>query len=230
MNLNFGFMHRIFSLFLHLFAFGLCASEPSLPLATSINAGTGPTIIIDPGHGGRDEGTKGDNPFCVEKRVCLQTARLVKKHLDQLGYHVVMTRETDAFIPLAKRVEIAKQADAQLFVSVHFNSCRSPLVQGVEIFFYDSKEAKKRSLASKKLAESILTRIIRRTSANSRGVKKGNHLYVIRETSMPAVLVEGGFISHPGERTSLRSAEYQEKIARGIADGIDFYFKKIPVK
>ena len=219
---------KLSQIFYCFFAFCLCGSEPTLPFASSVNAGTRPTIIVDAGHGGRDEGAKRENPFCVEKRVALQTARLVKKHLDQLGYHVVMTRETDAYIPVARRVEIAKQADAQLFVSVHFNSCRSPLVQGVEIFFYDSKEGKKRSLASKRLAESILTRVIRRTSAHSRGVKKGNHLFVIRETPMPAVLVEGGFISHPGERGNLRSSEYQDKIARGIADGIDFYFKKIP--
>lgn len=209
-----------------LYSVCLFSAESGFPIASSVNAGTGPTIVLDAGHGGRDQGTKGQKPFCEEKRVCLQTARLVKKYLDQLGYHVVMTRETDVFVPLARRVEIAKQADSQLFVSVHYNSCRSPTVQGVEIFFCDSKEEKKRSLASKRLADSILTRIIRRTSANSRGIKKGNHLYVIRETTMPAVLIEGGFISHPGERANLRSLEYQEKIARGIADGIDFYFRK----
>lgn len=211
-----------FFLFCSLFVFG---AEANFPIASTVNAGTGPTIVIDAGHGGRDVGARGQKPFCEEKRLCLQTARLVKKYLDQLGYHVVMTRTSDAFIPLARRVEIAKQADSQLFVSVHFNSCRSPTVQGVEVFFYDSKEHKRRTLASKRLADSILTRVIRRTAANSRGVKKGN-FYVIRETSMPAVIVEGGFISHPTERTNLKSIEYQEKIARGIADGVDFYFRK----
>ncbi|MBI5272597.1 MAG: N-acetylmuramoyl-L-alanine amidase [Chlamydiia bacterium] len=200
-------------------------ADSQVPLAHSVSSGLGPTVVIDAGHGGQDRGTKAKNPFCEEKRVCLQTARLVKKYLDQLGYHVIMTRDVDAFISLQRRVEIAKQADSDIFVSIHFNSARSPNAQGIEIFFYDSQQYKKRAAASKRLADSLLLRLLRRTDAHSRGVKKGN-FYVLRETSMPAVIVEGGFISHPAERVNLRSLEYQEKIARGIADGIDYYFKK----
>ncbi len=186
-----------------------------------------PTIVIDAGHGGTDQGAKAKNPYCEEKRLALQTARLVKKYLDQLGYHVVMTRNTDVFVPLPRRVEIARQSSATIFVSIHFNSCRTPTPSGMEIFFHDSKEEKKRSLSSKRLAEAILSRALRRTAAHSRGVKKGNQ-YVVRESSIPAVLFEGGFISNPTERIHLKSLEYQEKIARGIADGIDYYFKKMP--
>lgn len=205
---------------------GLAAAAADKPIASALNSGIGPTVVIDAGHGGNDEGAKVKNPFCEEKRLCLQTARLVKQYLDQLGYHVIMTRSTDAFIPLARRVEIAKQSNAEIFVSIHFNSSRVPTAAGVEIFFYDSKEEKRRTFASKRLADSILTRVLRRTAANSRGVKKGN-LYVIRETSMPAVLLEGGFITNAGERANLRLPEYREKIARGVADGIDYYFKKL---
>src|SRR5690606_18690146 len=110
-----------------------------------------------------------------------------------------MTRNTDDFIPLPKRVEIASQAKGNIFVSVHFNSSRSTEAQGIEVFFCDSKENRTRTNASKKLADSVLSKVIRRTTANSRGVKKGN-FYVIRETEMPAILVEGGFISNPEER------------------------------
>lgn len=194
------------------------------PPASLITPPDAPTVIIDVGHGGTDRGARAHMPYCEEKKICLLTARLVKQYLDQLGYHVVMTRNTDDFIPLPKRVEIAHQAQANIFVSVHFNSSRSPEADGIEVFFCDSKEDKTRANASRKLADSILTRLIRRTSANSRGVKKGN-FYVIRETTMPAVLVEGGFISNPEERVLLKSRDYQEKIARGIADGIDQYFK-----
>jgi N-acetylmuramoyl-L-alanine amidase len=184
-----------------------------------------PTVVIDPGHGGHDRGAREEKPFCEEKRISLQTARLVKKYLDQLGYRVIMTRETDAFVPLSRRVEIAKQADSQIFVSLHFNSARNPTAQGVEVFFHEGQGEKVRATASKRLAESVLMRVIRRTSAQSRGVKKGN-FYVIRESMMPAILLEGGFISNPTERANLRLLEYQEKIARGVADGIDFYFKR----
>lgn len=195
------------------------------PQASLINPPDAPTVMIDVGHGGGDLGARAHMPYCEEKKICLLTARLVKQYLDQLGYHVVMTRNTDNFIPLAKRVELAQQAQANIFVSIHFNACRSPEADGIEVFFFDSKEEKARANASRKLADSILTRLIRRTSATSRGIKKGNHLYVIRETNMPAVLVEGGFISNPEERVLLKTRDYQEKIARGIADGIDQYFK-----
>jgi N-acetylmuramoyl-L-alanine amidase len=198
-------------LFFSIFAFSLLAAKP--------------TVIIDVGHGGTDRGARAHLPYCEEKKLCLLTARLVRQYLDQLGYQVVMTRYTDDFVPLAKRLEIASQAQGDIFVSVHYNSCRSPEVQGVEIFFYDGAEDRSRSSASRKLAGSILSRVVRRTSASSRGIKKGNHLYVIRESTMPAVLVEGGFISNAEERQLLKSREYQEKIARGIADGVDLYFK-----
>lgn len=194
------------------------------PAGTLINPPDAPTIVIDVGHGGTDRGARAHLPYCEEKKVCLLTARLVRQYLDQLGYHVVMTRNTDHFISLPKRVEIASQADANIFVSVHFNSSRSPEAKGIEVFFCEGKDDKVRSSASRKLADAILSRVIRRTSASSRGVKKGN-FYVIRETSMPAVLVEGGFISNPAERSLIKSRDYQEKIAQGIADGIDQYFK-----
>lgn len=195
-------------------------------VASMIVPSNAPTIVIDAGHGGTDHGARAKAPFCEEKRISLQTARLVKKYLDQLGYHVVMTRNTDAFVPLPKRVEIASQAGSSIFVSIHYNSSRNPIAQGIEVFFFDSKEERTRSACSKKLADAVLPRLIRRTSAQSRGVKKGN-FFVIRETSMPAILVEGGFISNPQERTLLKDVEYQDKIARGIADGIDHYFKRM---
>ena len=191
----------------------LSAADPSAP-----------TIVIDPGHGGTDRGARAKPPYCEEKKISLLTARLLKKYLDQLGYHVVMTRNTDAFVSLPDRVEIANQAGCNIFVSVHFNSSRHPSAQGIEVFFSESGEAS-RSASSRKLADSILSRVIRHTSARSRGVKRGN-FYVIRETSMPSVLVEGGFISNDEERAFLKSREYQEKIAQGIADWIDNYFKQ----
>lgn len=182
-----------------------------------------PTVVIDVGHGGTDRGARAHAPYCEEKKLCLLTARLVRQYLDQLGYRVIMTRNTDNFISLPRRVEMAAQAQGNIFVSIHFNSCRSPEVEGVEVFFSDAK-GDVRSHASRKLANAILSRVIRRTSAHSRGVKKGN-FYVLRENTMPAVIVEGGFISNAEERVLLKSRDYQEKIARGIADGIDQYFK-----
>lgn len=210
-------------IFLLLISFVLLSGAPP---GSRINPPSAPTIVIDVGHGGTDRGARRNAPYCEEKKLCLLTAKLVQKYLDQLGYHVVMTRSTDHFISLPKRVEIAKQANANIFVSVHYNSSKSTQAKGIEVFFCDdSKQNKTRTTASKKLATSVLDRVITRTSARSRGVKTGN-FYVIRETAMPAILVEGGFISNPDERKLLKSQAYQQKIAQGIADGVDRYFKE----
>ena len=183
-----------------------------------------PVIVVDAGHGGLDYGTKAKGPYCVEKRVALETAKLVRKYLDQLGYRVVLTRSTDVFIPLWRRVQTANKRNCALFVSVHYNSSPTKSAHGIEVFYCDRKKAKKCSKASKKLANRVLKHVIHRTKAKSRGVKKGN-FYVIRETKIPAILIEGGFISNYGERCKLKKNRYLDKIARGIADGVDQYFK-----
>lgn len=184
-----------------------------------------PTVVIDAGHGGVNLGAHVRRPFCEEKRITLLTALFMKKYLSQMGYRVVMTRNSDSFVPLPRRVEIANQAHADLFVSIHYNSSRCPSAHGIEVFFSDGPDDKNRSASSRKLAGSILTRVVRRTRAPSRGVKKANFL-VIRETNMPAVLIEGGFISNPQERSFLKDPLYVEKIARGVVEGIDHYFKR----
>ncbi len=180
-----------------------------------------PLIVLDAGHGGTDEGAK-VNTF-MEKKLALTTAMLTKKHLEELGYRVIMTRSRDVYLPLQRRVSIANKTKGSLFVSVHFNSSPSVEAKGIEIFYYDSKEMW-RTRASKRLANCILHRLIDRTEAISRGVKQGN-FHVIRETEMPAVLVEGGFITNREERGLLRDKEYLDRLAVGIAQGIDKYMK-----
>jgi len=215
---------------LFFFAFLLLPQAPLDSAVPTKLPSNGPMIVIDAGHGGTDMGARAKEPYCEEKKITLTTARLVKKYLVQLGYRVVMTRDSDANISLARRVEIASQADADLFVSVHFNSTRTQSVHGIEVFFSESLPTDgsvhpSRVTSSRKLADAILPRLIEWTEAVSRGVKRGN-FYVIREATMPAVLIEGGFISNQEERTKLRTREFQEKIARGIAEGVDAYFKK----
>lgn len=178
-------------------------------------------IVIDAGHGGLDLGTKANRPYCEEKRAALSTALLTKKYLDQLGYRVILTRATDVFIPLAMRVKKASPARASLFISVHYNSSPNKKAHGVEVFYCEKHN---KASSSKKLANNILKGVVKRTQAKSRGIKKGN-FYVIRETKIPAILLEGGFISNNQERTKLKNRQYLDKIARGIADGVDGYFK-----
>ncbi len=180
-----------------------------------------PLIILDAGHGGTDEGAK-VNAF-KEKRLTLLTTLLAKKHLEEMGYRVVLTRSRDTFISLARRVSIANNVRATLFVSIHYNSSPSVEAKGIEIFYYNSGEAG-RKRASQRLANCILYRLLDQTAALSRGIKSGN-FHVIRETDMPAVLIEAGFMTNKDERQKLRSRDYLDRVALGIAQGIDKYIQ-----
>ncbi len=184
-----------------------------------------PIIVLDPGHGGLDLGTKAKLPYLEEKKVALTTALLVRKYLDHMGYKVVLTRASDIFVPLPRRVELANHSRASLFVSLHFNSSKNEIAQGIEIFYCNCKKDLVRAKESKKLASSVLQGLIERTRAKSRGIKIGN-FYVIRESKIPAILIEGGFISNSQERKKLREKSYLVELAKAVAQGIDQYLNK----
>ena len=152
------------------------------------------------------------------------TTLLVRKHLEELGYRVIMTRGKDVFIPLQRRVSIANKTKAVLFVSIHYNSAPSPEAHGIEVFYHGAGRGK-RSEESRKVASCVLKEMIDQTKALSRGVKVGNY-HVLRETHMPAILIEGGFITNGIERSQLRDKAYLEKLSHGIASGIDKYLKR----
>jgi N-acetylmuramoyl-L-alanine amidase len=178
-------------------------------------------IMLDAGHGGRDEGTK-IHSF-KEKKITLATVLYTKKYLEEMGYRVILTRGRDVEMSLPRRVSLANKTRSSLFVSIHFNASRNLDAKGVEIFYYDAKGSD-RSKDSRKLANYILHYVIDQTEASSRGVKVGN-FHVIRETQMPAVLLEGGFVSNYQECSKLRKKEYLEQIAKGVALGIDKFLK-----
>lgn len=177
-------------------------------------------IVIDAGHGGHDTGTMSKAHNYVEKQLALDTAIRVRQFLEELGYKTKMTRYNDSFVPLSDRAKLANDMQADLFVSVHYNHCPSREPHGIEIFTY--KEHSARTLESRKLAEQVSTHIVKYTGMHSRGVKQGN-LAVVRETKMPAILVEAGFLSNPHEREKLKDPNHQRAIAWGIAKGVDHY-------
>lgn len=180
-------------------------------------------IMIDPGHGGHDIGTQSiSKPRYQEKSLNMATAQFVKSYLQQLGYRVVLTREEDKFVSLDKRALMANEQKPALFVSIHYNSAPSAEAQGIEVFYYQSLNGKQRTAKSKKLAQAILAEALLQTGAKSRGVKQGNFA-VIRETNMPAVLIEGGFVTNEAEMLKLKDPAYLKKLAWGIVKGIDDY-------
>lgn len=180
-------------------------------------------IVIDAGHGGKDFGAKSlCAPVFHEKNLTLTTANLVTKYLQNLGYRTIMTRTDDTFIELSDRASFANVRKPKAFVSVHYNSAPARQAHGIEVYYYDSEKNKLRSMKSKAFAKNVLDEVIDSTGVKSRGVKHGNFA-VIRETDMPAVLVECGFMTNHDEMKKIRKPDYLKKLAWGIAHGVDNY-------
>lgn len=175
-------------------------------------------ICIDPGHGGVQPGA------CYgglkEKDAALSISLLVKAKLEQTGFRVVMTRETDVDIPLRKRCEISNTASADAFISIHLNAATSLDAYGAETWRWWSGGE-----FSRKLAACVQDGIIAETRARNRGVRQNASYCVLHRTNAPALVIECGFISNDVERALLFNPEYQAKIAKGIADGIEKAFK-----
>lgn len=181
-------------------------------------------VVIDPGHGGKDSGSANKTSGYEEKSLTLETAMKTKEFLEEIGYTVIMTRTSDEYIPLKRRAEIANESRADLFVSIHFNHCPSREAHGIEIFVYKEKTPHTHRIQdSHYAAEQLSTHVVKYTGMYTRGTKLGN-LAVIRETKMPAVLIEGGFLSNPSEREKIKDPRHRANLAWGIAKGVDHYF------
>ena len=181
-------------------------------------------IIVDAGHGGKDAGTSSKREAYEEKQLTLQTSLLIADYLKKLGYKTILTRNQDTFVPLETRSEIANSVKADLFVSVHYNYSSSKEAEGIEVFYYkeDKTPPSSRIALSKELGQEVLKKIVKSTHAESRGVKQANFA-VIRQTKMPAILIEAGFLSNAHEREKIKDATYRQSLANGIANGIDHY-------
>ncbi|MGM0439913.1 MAG: N-acetylmuramoyl-L-alanine amidase family protein [Chlamydiota bacterium] len=178
-----------------------------------------PTIIIDPGHGGKNLGAQGNKGQYIEKNLNLTTAYMLKKHLHKMGYSTLMTRNNDTFISLSKRAKIANKTKAQVFVSIHYNWAPTPEAEGIEVFYF------RKSSSGRKLAQNTLDKIITSTQVPSRGIKPSN-FYVLRNTKMPAILVEGGFLSNSKDLKRVADPNYLNLIAWGVACGIKEYLEQ----
>lgn len=178
-----------------------------------------PLIVLDPGHGGEDEGCMRED--ALEKEINLEIAMRTAARLRELGFDVVLTREdNDTELTLEERVTIAEEAEADIYVSIHQNACeeKQSSVKGIETWYCGGTEG------SRRLAQLVHTGVLGKTDAKERELCETNELYVIRETSMPACLIETGFLSNREERKLLCDPGYQDKIAAGIAEGINYYF------
>ena len=214
------------------------------------------TIVIDPGHGGKDPGAVSQTR--QEKKIVLNLSKTLRDILVKKGYNVRLTRETDVFLPLRKRTQFATNQKADLFISIHTNASISNKAAGIETYYlalasdesaritamrenagaeYNMKELdalvgrilkESKSTESRRLAKLIQAQLASGKQVKNRGVKHAPFVVLIG-TKVPAVLVEVGFISNPTEGKKLTTKAYQRQLATAIAKGIEQYIKNLPL-
>lgn len=169
-------------------------------------------IVLDAGHGGKDNGTSYEEE--KEKDINLAVVEKMKGILEQNGFTVVLTRETDEFISLDERVDIANQLEADLFISIHCNDYpQDTSIKGLECYYPEG------SIDGESYAKSIVEILKMRGNIATRNAKPEDYR-VLRNTKMPAVLIELGFISNREERESLADNDYQMKMAEELVECI----------
>ena len=227
-------------------------ADPSLAQQLGLSV---KTIVIDPGHGGKDPGAVSQTR--QEKQIVLSLSKTLSGILVKKGYNVQLTRETDVFIPLRKRTQFATDQKADLFISIHTNASTARQAAGIETYYlalasdesaritamrenagaeYNMKELdalvgrilkESKSTESRRLAELIQAQLTSGKQVKNRGVKHAPFVVLIG-TKVPAVLVEVGFISNPREGKKLTTKAYQRQLATAIAKGIEQYIKNLP--
>jgi N-acetylmuramoyl-L-alanine amidase len=175
-------------------------------------------VVIDPGHGGSDPGAVGIGGL-REAPTVLSIGTQVAQLLQQQGVQAVITRQGDRDVELEPRVQIAQQSNATLFVSIHANSIdmSRPEVNGLETYYYSDSGAR--------LGRVIHNAVVQGTGMRDRGLRQAR-FYVIRNTSMPAVLVEVGFVTGSEDAARLSSPEGRNQLAQSIARGILQYIQQ----
>lgn len=173
----------------------------------------GGTIVIDPGHGGHDRGGV-PGQRVSEKMMALDVSQRLRAILQSNGYRVVMTRNSDVFIPLGTRTAIANSNRGGRFVSVHFNSARRAGASGIETYYFRSDAAA--------LATNIHRNVVAIAPSENRGIRRRGY-FVLRRTAIPAVLVECGFLTNPTEARYALNPAYRQRLAEAIARGIMGY-------
>jgi N-acetylmuramoyl-L-alanine amidase len=169
------------------------------------------TIVIDAGHGGFDRGGVPGQRIS-EKDKCLDVAQRLKRIMQAQGYRVVMTRDSDVFIPLGTRTAIANNYRGAIFVSIHFNCASRAGANGIETYYYRGDSAA--------LAASIHRNVVSISPSENRGIRRRG-FYVLRRTAIPSVLVECGFLTNPTEGQLALRPEYRQNLAEQIARGVN---------
>jgi N-acetylmuramoyl-L-alanine amidase len=190
---------------------GACATGPRVSeVATEDTSRSFKTVVVDAGHGGKDNGAY--RRFGgAEKTATLDVARRLSRKLRDSDFKVVMTRSTDVFIPLEERVAIENAQKNSIFVSIHFNDSRRRGIRGFETYYHSSN--------SVALAQRIQASLTTMPRSRNGGIHHAN-FRVLRLAKYPAVLVECGYLSNRLEGGEARDSEYREQLADKIAEAV----------
>ena len=209
------------------------------------NVGKVQTVVLDAGHGGHDKGQV--SRYGAEKDFALDVARKLRPILQAKGLRVIMTREGDYFVPLEVRAQIANSAHNAIFVSIHFNATNDdPNATGFEIFSFTPRGAPSTSdgavtassvnmqpgssvdAQSLALSACVYHSVLGQLREYDRGIKRARFA-VLRLTKVPAVLIEGGFLTDGGESKLISNKDWRAKLAGAIGIGIENY-QALPIK
>lgn len=168
------------------------------------------TVVVDAGHGGKDNGAK-RRYGPAEKVVALDVAQRLNRKLRESQFRTVMTRNSDVFVPLEQRVALGNRQDNSVFVSIHFNEAGRRGIHGFETYYA--------SPYARGLAQRIQRKLLTLPGARNRGVKRAN-FRVIRNAVYPSVLVECGYLSNRNEARQARSGAYRDLLADKISEAI----------
>lgn len=174
----------------------------------------GVTIVLDPGHGGNDMGTTGVRGT-DEKDINLKTVELLKSKLRSAGAEVILTRESDVYVDLRKRVSISHQYSADAYISIHYDATEDSSISGFTTYYTNNYQSQ--------LAEYVHDGLAEKVTLRDRGVQPGNYL-VLRENKQKAILIELGYLSNPNEERIVTTDYYREQATLGIYQGILNYF------
>jgi N-acetylmuramoyl-L-alanine amidase len=198
-------------------------------------------VMLDPGHGGEDDGASSKHPPVKEKDLTLQVALKIGAHLTKAGMQVSYTRTNDTALALEERSRLARKTQSDLFVSVHANYAANTEASGVETYVLPSSgypgtaegsRARGWQIGNRNdyhntlLGFSLHRKLAMHDRSTDRGLKRQS-FFVLRETSCPAVLIEFGFLSNPSDILKIQDAQWQEKCATAITEGILSYSRKV---
>ncbi|HYE82520.1 MAG TPA: N-acetylmuramoyl-L-alanine amidase family protein, partial [Clostridia bacterium] len=184
------------------------------------------TVLIDPGHGGKDPGAKAIDKKTNEKDLNLDVALRLNRILKDLGFNTMMTRTDDRYVDLASRSGMANSNYVDFFMSIHFNAFTNS-AKGIETLYYPNEITDEYPIDNRKMAELFHSEIIDALKRPSRGITPRPGLHVLNKTKMPAILAELGFITNVEEFNQIKKSEYKEMAARALAASIVKFYQEI---